>query len=33
LIAMEPERYPDHHFSGPDLPCDERVRRRLYGEE
>ncbi len=33
LIAMEPNRYPDHHFSGPDLPCDERVRRRLYGEE
>lgn len=33
LLAAEPDRYPDHHFSGPDLPCDERARRRLYGEE
>jgi 2-polyprenyl-6-methoxyphenol hydroxylase-like FAD-dependent oxidoreductase len=33
LLAAEPDRYPDHHFSGPDLPCDERIRRRLFGEE
>lgn len=29
LLAAEPDHYPDHHWSGPDLPYDEHVRRRL----
>jgi 2-polyprenyl-6-methoxyphenol hydroxylase-like FAD-dependent oxidoreductase len=33
LLAREPDRYPDHAISGPDLPCDDRVRRRFFGEE
>ena len=33
LIAQEPDRFPDHGVSGPDLPYDERVRRRFFGEE
>jgi len=33
LIANEPERVPDHNASGPDLPCDESVKRRFFGEE
>jgi len=33
LLIGEPERIPDHGFSGPDLPCDERVRKRFFGEE
>ena len=33
LIAQEPERVPEHLFGGPDLPCDETVRRRFFGEE
>jgi menaquinone-9 beta-reductase len=32
LILADPTRVPDHFFSGPDLPCDELVRRRLFGE-
>jgi 2-polyprenyl-6-methoxyphenol hydroxylase-like FAD-dependent oxidoreductase len=32
LIAQEPDRMPDHLFSGPDVPCDESVRRRFFGE-
>jgi 2-polyprenyl-6-methoxyphenol hydroxylase-like FAD-dependent oxidoreductase len=33
LIAQEPDRVPDHLFSGPDMPCDDTVRRRFFGEE
>lgn len=33
LIAAEPDRVPAHNLSGPDLPCDDSVRRRLFGEE
>jgi 2-polyprenyl-6-methoxyphenol hydroxylase-like FAD-dependent oxidoreductase len=33
LIAQDPTRMPDHVFSGPDLPADETVRRRFFGEE
>jgi menaquinone-9 beta-reductase len=33
LFATQPDRAPDHFFSGPDLPCDDRVRRRFFGEE
>lgn len=33
LIASDPTRVPDHGFSGPDLPFDETVRRRFFGEE
>jgi 2-polyprenyl-6-methoxyphenol hydroxylase-like FAD-dependent oxidoreductase len=32
LIVADPTRFPDHIFSGPDLPCDELVRKRLFGE-
>lgn len=32
LLATEPERIPDHNFSGPEQPCDEEVRRRFFGE-
>jgi 2-polyprenyl-6-methoxyphenol hydroxylase-like FAD-dependent oxidoreductase len=32
-IAEDGTRVPDHLFSGPDLPVDERVRARLFGEE
>jgi len=32
LIAEDPSRVPDHIFSGPDLPCDEQVRARFFGE-
>lgn len=32
LIAEDPTRFPDHVFSGPELPADERVRQRLFGE-
>jgi 2-polyprenyl-6-methoxyphenol hydroxylase-like FAD-dependent oxidoreductase len=31
-IAEDPMRVPDHLFSGPDLPTDEEVRSRLFGE-
>jgi 2-polyprenyl-6-methoxyphenol hydroxylase-like FAD-dependent oxidoreductase len=33
LLASEPGRIPDHFFGGPDLPADERVRRRFFGED
>jgi hypothetical protein len=33
LIAREPNRMPDHLNSGPDLPVNESVRRRYFGEE
>jgi 2-polyprenyl-6-methoxyphenol hydroxylase-like FAD-dependent oxidoreductase len=33
LIAQDETRVPDHIFSGPELPWDERVRRRFFGEE
>jgi 2-polyprenyl-6-methoxyphenol hydroxylase-like FAD-dependent oxidoreductase len=33
LIAQDETRVPDHQFSGPDLPLDEAVRRRFFGEE
>jgi 2-polyprenyl-6-methoxyphenol hydroxylase-like FAD-dependent oxidoreductase len=33
LIAQDTTRVPDHMFSGPDLPVDETVRRRFFGEE
>ena len=33
MLAQEPSRIPDHFFGGPDLPADETVRRRLFGEE
>jgi 2-polyprenyl-6-methoxyphenol hydroxylase-like FAD-dependent oxidoreductase len=32
LIAEDPTRVPDHIFSGPDLPVDDQVRARLFGE-
>jgi 2-polyprenyl-6-methoxyphenol hydroxylase-like FAD-dependent oxidoreductase len=32
LIAQEPDRISDHLFTGPDVPCDEVVRRRFFGE-
>jgi 2-polyprenyl-6-methoxyphenol hydroxylase-like FAD-dependent oxidoreductase len=33
LLAQDPTRAPDHVVSGPDLPLDETVRRRFFGEE
>lgn len=33
LIARDPTRVPDHAISGPDLPLNETVRRRFFGEE
>ena len=33
LIAKDPTRMPDHVFGGPDLPLDETLRRRFFGEE
>jgi 2-polyprenyl-6-methoxyphenol hydroxylase-like FAD-dependent oxidoreductase len=32
LIAEDPTRVPDHIFSGPDLPLNEQVRARFFGE-
>ena len=32
LIAEDPTRVPDHIFSGPDLPLDDHVRARFFGE-
>jgi 2-polyprenyl-6-methoxyphenol hydroxylase-like FAD-dependent oxidoreductase len=32
LIAEVPTRVPDHIFSGPDLPLNEQVRARFFGE-
>lgn len=33
LLGADPSRMPDFQFSGPDLPLDESVRRRFFGEE
>jgi len=33
LIAQDETRIPDHLFCGPDLPLDETVRKRFFGEE
>jgi menaquinone-9 beta-reductase len=33
LIAQDKTRMVNHLLSGPDLPADERVRRRFFGEE
>jgi 2-polyprenyl-6-methoxyphenol hydroxylase-like FAD-dependent oxidoreductase len=33
LIARDPTRMLDHGVSGPELPADETVRRRFFGEE
>jgi len=33
LLAQDPARLPDHIVSGPELPADETVRRRFFGEE
>jgi 2-polyprenyl-6-methoxyphenol hydroxylase-like FAD-dependent oxidoreductase len=33
LIAQEPQRVPDAFFRGPEVPADETVRRRFFGEE
>ena len=33
LIAQDATRVPDHAFSGPDLPQDETMKRRFFGEE
>jgi 2-polyprenyl-6-methoxyphenol hydroxylase-like FAD-dependent oxidoreductase len=33
LLAEDQTRAPDHLLSGPDLPSDESVRRRFFGEE
>jgi 2-polyprenyl-6-methoxyphenol hydroxylase-like FAD-dependent oxidoreductase len=32
LIVDDPTRVPDHIFSGPDLPLNEQVRARFFGE-
>ncbi|HET6177727.1 MAG TPA: NAD(P)/FAD-dependent oxidoreductase [Candidatus Sulfotelmatobacter sp.] len=32
LIDQDPTRIPDHLFSGPDLPVNEQVRARFFGE-
>jgi len=32
LLAAEPNRFPDHFFSGPELPCGDDVRKRFFGE-
>lgn len=32
LIGQDPTRVPDHLFSGPDLPVNETVRARMFGE-
>lgn len=33
LIMEDPSRVPDHLFCGPELPTDDSVRRRFFGEE
>jgi 2-polyprenyl-6-methoxyphenol hydroxylase-like FAD-dependent oxidoreductase len=33
LIAQDPTRAPDHAWSGPEVPLNETVRRRFFGEE
>jgi len=32
LIGQDPTRVPDHIFSGPDLPVNDHVRARFFGE-
>ena len=32
LITGDPTRVPDHILSGPDLPCNEEVRARFFGQ-
>ncbi len=32
ILATEPDRIPDHNFSGPELRSDDDVRRRFFGE-
>lgn len=32
LIAQDPTRVPDHIFSGPELPINDQVRARFFGE-
>lgn len=32
LLAEDPTRVPDHIFSGPDLPVNEQLRARFFGE-
>jgi len=32
LIAQDPMRVPDHLFSGPEMPVDDSVRSRFFGE-
>jgi menaquinone-9 beta-reductase len=32
LIMQDPTRVPDHMFSGPELPIDDTVRQRFFGE-
>jgi 2-polyprenyl-6-methoxyphenol hydroxylase-like FAD-dependent oxidoreductase len=32
LIAQDPSRVPDHLFSGPELPLNDKVRARFFGE-
>jgi menaquinone-9 beta-reductase len=32
LIMEDPTRVPDHFFSGPELPIDDAVRQRFFGE-
>jgi 2-polyprenyl-6-methoxyphenol hydroxylase-like FAD-dependent oxidoreductase len=33
LIMEDPSRVPDHLFCGPELPIDDSVKRRFFGEE
>jgi hypothetical protein len=33
LIGQDPSRQPDALFAGPDLPVDEAVRKRFFGED
>lgn len=33
MLAEDPSRIPDHLTSGPDLPSDQGVRLRYFGEE
>jgi hypothetical protein len=32
LIAEDSTRMPDAHISGPEVPLDETVRRRMFGD-
>jgi hypothetical protein len=33
MLVQDPTRFLDHGFSGPELPVNETVRRRFFGEE